>query len=134
MNKNTAVTKTADVKTALFATVTRYPQQFTDKYKAAFEGKAGKKGKTPAKAAKKAKKAKKAVKAGEAKKHNGRRTYPLTAKITVLTKKNPKREGSASYKRFELYTKNHTVESFLKAGGITPDLNYDVKHGFIKVV
>ena len=55
------------------------------------------------------------------------------AKITVLAKENPKREGSASFKRFALYSKHKTVESFLKAGGTSGDLRYDMDAKYIKV-
>ena len=54
-------------------------------------------------------------------------------KITLLVKDNPKRAGSDSHKRFALYTKNKTVEAFLKAGGTQADLGWDTKHKFIKV-
>ena len=69
-------------------------------------------------------KAEKKVRAGK---------YAPTDKITLLTKENPKREGSEAHKRFALYSKHNTVESFLKAGGTSPDLNFDVKHGHIKI-
>ena len=59
--------------------------------------------------------------------------YAPTDKITLLTKENPKREGSEAHKRFALYAKHNTVESFLKAGGTSPDLNFDAKHGHIKI-
>lgn len=56
-----------------------------------------------------------------------------TRKITLLTKENPKREGSASYERFELYRKAKTVADFLEAGGTTADIRYDEAAGHIKV-
>lgn len=82
-------------------------------------------------AAPKAKKAAAAKKT--AAKKGGKRKHPLTAKITMLVKDNPKREGTACHKRFALYAKHNTVESFLQAGGKTGDLNWDSKHGFIKI-
>lgn len=59
--------------------------------------------------------------------------YAPEAKIKVLVAENPKREKSASYKRFELYTKHNTVAAFLKAGGTTGDLHYDVAHKLISI-
>jgi len=56
-----------------------------------------------------------------------------TQKITLLVKDNPKREGSTSYDRFELYKKNKTVASFLEAGGTSGDIRYDVTKGYIKL-
>ena len=53
--------------------------------------------------------------------------------ITVLAEKNPKREGSASYDRFQLYYKNKTVEKFLAAGGTSADLRYDQKNGYVSI-
>lgn len=55
------------------------------------------------------------------------------AKIKVLAKENPKRAGSASFKRFALYEKSATVAEFLKAGGTAGDLHYDSVHEYIKV-
>lgn len=54
-------------------------------------------------------------------------------KITLLTKENPKREGSASHGRFELYRKSKTVGQFLEAGGTTADVRADEAAGHIQV-
>lgn len=54
-------------------------------------------------------------------------------KITLITKDNPKREGSAAFDRFELYKKHKTVAAFYEAGGSSADLRYDEKAGHIKV-
>lgn len=54
-------------------------------------------------------------------------------KITLVSKENPKREGSAAHDRFELYRKAKTVQQFYDAGGTSADVRYDAKHGFIKV-
>jgi hypothetical protein len=59
--------------------------------------------------------------------------YKPEAKITVLAKENPKREGSASYKEFELYRKHKTVGAFLAAGGTSASLRWDSEHKFIKI-
>lgn len=56
-----------------------------------------------------------------------------TRTITLLTKENPKREGTDSHKRFELYKKYKKVTSFLEAGGSTADLRHDEAKGYIKV-
>lgn len=58
-----------------------------------------------------------------------------TRKIKILTEKkaNPKREGSASYDRFELYRDSKTVADFVAAGGSTADIRYDEKAGYIEV-
>lgn len=53
--------------------------------------------------------------------------------IKMLVKDNPKREGSAAYKRFELYRKHATVATFLKAGGTRSDLRYDSEHKHITI-
>lgn len=89
------------------------------------EPKSAKKGKAekPVKAAKKASK----PKAEPKEKAEDNR------KIKLLTKDNPKREGSASYDRFELYRDNKTVQAFLEAGGKSADLRYDENAGYIEV-
>lgn len=56
-----------------------------------------------------------------------------TRKIVLVTKENPKREGSASHDRFELYRKAKTVQQFLDAGGTTGDIRHDEKAGHITV-
>ena len=62
-----------------------------------------------------------------------RATQDATARIKLLVKENPKREGSSSYKRFALYGKSATVADFLKAGGTRADLAWDEKRKFIQV-
>lgn len=59
--------------------------------------------------------------------------YPATAKITLLTEKNPKREGSASHARFAAYKSGQTVAEALAAGLTTGDFHHDVAHGFISI-
>ena len=54
-------------------------------------------------------------------------------KITVLSKENPKREGTASWQRFKLYKSGMTVGDFIGKGGTMGDIRWDQKHGFIKV-
>lgn len=64
-----------------------------------------------------------------------RKTYPDNAVITLITpdKKNPKRQGSASYDRFAAYKDGMTVKEAVAAGVLYADLSWDVGHGFIKV-
>ena len=59
--------------------------------------------------------------------------YPLSAVITVLVDKNPKRPGSVSETRFACYKTGETVEQYLRAGGRGLDVKWDVDHGFISV-
>ena len=54
-------------------------------------------------------------------------------KIKLLTKENPKREGSASYDRYELYRTSKTVADFIAAGGSAADIRYDEAKGHIEV-
>jgi hypothetical protein len=51
--------------------------------------------------------------------------------ITVERLENPKRKGSASAKRFNLYKNGMTVGEFLKAGGRRGDVNWDSEHEHI---
>ena len=59
--------------------------------------------------------------------------YPDAAKIRVLVKENPKREGTQSHKIFSLYSKSGTVENFLKAGGKRTDVAWAVEHKLISI-
>lgn len=57
-----------------------------------------------------------------------------TRKITIAAdykKSNPKREGTASYDRFELYRTSKTVADFISAGGTTGDIRNDEAKGYI---
>lgn len=66
-------------------------------------------------------------------KPRGRSSVYVGKKITLLSKENPKRTGSASYARFALYKTGMTVEAFVAAGGTMGDVDYDSKHKFISV-
>ena len=59
----------------------------------------------------------------------------LDATITVLTDKNPKREGSKAHAVFALYASGMTVQDFMNAAGpaATSNIVYDAAHGFIAV-
>lgn len=53
--------------------------------------------------------------------------------IRVLAQTNPKRPGSASYPRFELYRDGDTVAQYMARGGRRADITWDVDKGFIKL-
>jgi hypothetical protein len=53
--------------------------------------------------------------------------------IKLMVTENPKRKGSASFDRFELYKKAKTTDEFLAAGGTTGDLRYDEAAGYIEL-
>lgn len=55
------------------------------------------------------------------------------AKITLLVKENPKREGCAAYERFNAYFTVKTVAQALAAGLTRKDLAWDIAHGHIAV-
>jgi hypothetical protein len=88
-------------------------------------------------AEKPAKKAAAAPKAPKAKAGNGAgqmtRLFPMDAKIKLLVKGNPKREGGKSAKRFSAYKDGMTVQEALKAGLKAADLKYDESKKFIAV-
>lgn len=54
-------------------------------------------------------------------------------KISLLSDKNPKREGSKAHGRFALYKDGQTVAEFVKAGGTFGDLAWDSSRGFIAI-
>lgn len=58
----------------------------------------------------------------------------MGAKIKLITKENPKREGSASHTRYELYRTSKTVQEYINAGGTLPDLKWDSEKGHIEIV
>lgn len=95
-------------------------------------GKAAAPAKQPAKqpAAPKAEKAESA--GGRGRKSN----IDPSTKLTLLVKENPKREGSGGHARFQaayIDSKAKTVQQALDAGATMADINYDVKHEFIKL-
>ncbi len=53
--------------------------------------------------------------------------------IMLLAKKNPKRPGSKSHKRFDLYRDGMSVQEFLRAGGTREDLRWDRERGYISI-
>ena len=65
------------------------------------------------------------------KEFSGTYKYDRDARIQVCVPKNPKREGSGGYKRFQLYKSGMKIRDFLKAGGKTIDLDWDRERGFI---
>jgi hypothetical protein len=61
------------------------------------------------------------------------KVYGPNAVITLLVDKNPKRPGSASAPRFDLYATGMTVAQWRAKGGRWDDMSWDVGHGFISV-
>ena len=59
--------------------------------------------------------------------------YTQSSIITVKVSANPKRKNTLAFKRFELYKSGMTIADYVKAGGRTGDINYDVIAGFITV-
>lgn len=59
--------------------------------------------------------------------------FPPESEVTLLTKNNPKREGSKSFDRYENYAVAGTVGEYIAAGGTYADLKYDAEHGFVSV-
>jgi len=59
--------------------------------------------------------------------------YPDDAKITLLAKENPKREGSKAHKKFALYETGMTVGEFIAKGGNLADVAWDARKNFISV-
>ena len=59
--------------------------------------------------------------------------YDQNSTITVKVSANPKRKNTLAFKRFELYKSGMTIADYIKAGGRTGDINYDIIAGFIAV-
>ena len=55
------------------------------------------------------------------------------AKITLLVKANPRREGTKAHKRYSLYKTGMTVGDYLKKGGSRGSLRKDLKLKRVKV-
>lgn len=55
------------------------------------------------------------------------------ARITLLVKENPRREGTRAHKVYGYYSTCKTVAEFVKKGGAGKDLKWDVEHKNIKV-
>jgi len=55
-------------------------------------------------------------------------------KIEWIRKDNPKRPSSKAFARYEKYMNSKTVKDYLENGGLTADLKYDEKKGFLKVL
>lgn len=59
--------------------------------------------------------------------------WPKEAKVTLLVKENPKKEGSKARERFQHYFNSKTVGDYLAAGGTYQDIAYDNGRQFIKI-
>ncbi len=94
-----------------------------------------KKDKEMAKAKKDKKPDKKADKKTD-KKERGERQPALdpTARISLLVKKNPRREGTSVYENYAIYKTGMTVKKYLEKGGIAGCLRTDIKRGNIELV
>ncbi len=55
------------------------------------------------------------------------------AKIKILQKENPGREGTKRHGWYELYRASKTVADYIAAGGDRGYLKYDSEHGFISI-
>jgi hypothetical protein len=62
-----------------------------------------------------------------------RATYGPDQVITLVSKSNPKRKGTASYRRFALYETGQTVACALKKGMRRADLIWDTERRFITI-
>lgn len=58
----------------------------------------------------------------------------LKQTISLQRKENPKRKGSKSARRFDLYRDGMTVLEFIKAGGTRGDINWDTAHEHIVLI
>lgn len=54
-------------------------------------------------------------------------------RIVFVSPTNPKREGTASWDRFNHYKVGMTIDEFVKAGGTMGDVKWDAERGFIKI-
>lgn len=63
-----------------------------------------------------------------------RRRADKSATIKLLVIANPKRQGTLTHTRFELYRDGMTVAEYVLAGGRTGDVNHDVTMGYIALV
>lgn len=72
---------------------------------------------------------KRAAKTGGARKS----AFSPDAKIKVLKKENPRREGTRAHKMFEKYSSGMTVAEALKKGVTTKDLRWDIHDGNISI-
>ena len=65
--------------------------------------------------------------------NKSRRRADKSAIITIVATSNPKRKGTLTYDRFELYQNGMTVADYVKAGGRTGDVNHDHTMGYISL-
>lgn len=60
-------------------------------------------------------------------------THRPDPRVITCIVPNPKKPGSKSHARFELYREGMTVSEFMAVGGTTADIKYDAGHGYIRV-
>lgn len=60
---------------------------------------------------------------------------PLKDKTQIkLQHKNPKKEGSESYKRYEAYKEAKTLKEYRQKGGRRTDASFDIKNGSLQIL
>ena len=62
-----------------------------------------------------------------------RKRFNKNSTIKLLVDKNPKRPSSLAFQRFALYKDGMTIADYVKAGGRTGDVNYDVINKLIEI-
>jgi hypothetical protein len=62
---------------------------------------------------------------------NNRMHVKKTAIITVVAGDNPKRKGTLSFTRFNIYRTGMSVGEYIAAGGRSGDINHDLAAGYI---
>lgn len=103
------------------------------KAKAAPGAKPAKAAKAPTKATKPAKKAKAKPEANGGGRPGPKGTFSRTAKIKIVAKENPYREGTKSAKWFAVYKEGMTVEAAIAAGTPRHHIRWDAVQGNIKL-
>lgn len=136
--ENTVTTKNETAKKTTAKKAAKAPAKKAAAKKAAPAKKASKLAKGTGKKAAAASKAP-AKKAGKAAPQEGARrgrkgAFDEGQKINLLTKDNPKREGTAAYDTFEQLRKSKTVGDFFAAGGSSASLHWNIERGYIEVV
>lgn len=61
------------------------------------------------------------------------RTARVDNRVITSVAKNPKKEGSAAWKRYKLYKVGQTLDGSVQAGVTRADIRWDLAQGFIKV-
>ena len=67
------------------------------------------------------------------KKKKEKQHHSDSMKITIIKGKEPKKEGTAVFARFEKYRKTKTVGNYVKEGGAYSDISFDIYHERVKL-